>query len=252
MYINIESVDKSFKTISGDRIDAIKGLSFGVEEREFVTIVGASGCGKSTLLRLIAGLIEPSDGIITIGGQKVEGPIKKLGFVFQKPILFDWYKVLDNVLVPVEFAGLKKADYIDKAKELLQLVQLEGFENKYPKELSGGMQQRVSIARALILDPDLLIMDEPFGALDALTRETLNHELLRIWESKKKTVIFVTHDITEAILLGDRVIVFSSRPGKVDADIKIDIPRPRTAEVKKNRRFGEYEVEIYKLIANIS
>ena len=249
MYININSVDKSFKTISGDRINAIEGLSFGVEEREFVTIVGASGCGKSTLLRLIAGLIEPTGGIITIGGHEIQGPAKKLGFVFQKPILFDWYKVLENVLVPVDFAGLKKADYIDKAKDLLKLVQLEGFENKYPKELSGGMQQRVSIARALILDPDLLIMDEPFGALDALTRETLNHELLRIWESKKKTVIFVTHDIQEAILLGDRVIVFSSRPGKVDADIKIDIPRPRTTEVKKNRRFGEYEVEIYQLIS---
>src|SRR6056297_427032 len=250
MYINIESVNKYFNSISGDRVDAIRGLSFGVKEREFVTIVGPSGCGKSTLLRLITGLIEPSGGIITIGDQKVQGPVKKLGFVFQKPILFDWYKVLDNVLVPVEFAGLKKKNYIEKARGLLRLVQLEGFENKYPRELSGGMQQRVSIARALIMDPDLLIMDEPFGALDALTRESLNHELLRIWESEKKTVVFVTHDIQEAILLSDRVIVFSSRPGKVDADIRIDIPRPRTIEVKKNRRFGEYEVEIYNLIAN--
>ena len=249
MYIDIESVDKSFVTISGAKIDAIKGLSFGVKESEFVTIVGPSGCGKSTLLRLIAGLITPSKGTITIGGQKVKGPAKKLGFVFQKPILFDWYKVLDNVLVPVDFAGLQKKDYITDAKTLLQLVELEGFEDKYPRELSGGMQQRVAIARALILDPDLLIMDEPFGALDALTRDTLNLELLRIWENKKKTVVFVTHDIQEAILLADRVIVFSDRPAKVTADIHIDLPRPRTIEVKSNKRFGEYAVEVYNLIA---
>ena len=248
-YVRVEDVSKIFSTFSGDSITALQDISFDIASGEFISIVGPSGCGKSTLLRIISGLLKPSTGDVTVGGKPVREPVKGVGFVFQKPILFDWHKVLANVLVPVELAGLKKKDFIDTAHDLIKLVQLEGFEDKFPGELSGGMQQRVCIARALILDPDVLIMDEPFGALDALTRDQLNLELLKIWHERKKTVIFVTHNIPEAILLGDRVIVFSERPGTIKAVIPINLPRPRGIEVKKDQRFGEREVEIYGLIA---
>ena len=248
-YVKVDSVCKVFDTFSGDRIVAIEDISFDIRSGEFIPILGPSGCGKSTLLRIVAGLLKPTGGIVSVGGSPVHGPVKGIGFVFQRPVLFDWYKVLSNILAPVELAGLRKRDYVDKAYELIRLVKLEGFEDKYPKELSGGMQQRVSIARALILDPEILIMDEPFGALDALTRDQLNLELLKIWSEKRKTILFVTHNIPEAVLLGDRVVVFSERPGTVKAIIPIDLPRPRTIEVKKDRKFGEMEVELYKLIA---
>jgi len=249
-YIRVEGVSKVFSSLSGDDICALRDLSFSVQSREFVTIVGPSGCGKSTLLRIVAGLLQPTSGAVQVGGKPVSKPIKGAGFVFQKPVLFDWLKVLANVLIPVELAGLNKRQYEDKARKLLSLVRLEGFENKYPKELSGGMQQRVSIARALILDPDLLIMDEPFGALDALTRDDLNLELLKIWQETKKTVLFVTHNIGEAILLGDRVLVFSERPGRVGESISIDLERPRSIKTRTDVRFGEWEVEIYNYIAS--
>jgi len=236
-YVRVDSISKVFDTFSGDRIVAIEEVSFDI------------GCGKSTLLRIIAGLLKPTGGRVSVGGNPVHGPIKSIGFVFQKPVLFDWYRVLANVLAPVELAGLRKKDYIDKAHELIRLVKLEGFEDKYPKELSGGMQQRVAIARALILDPEILIMDEPFGALDALTRDQLNLELLKIWREKRKTILFVTHNIPEAVLLGDRVVVFSERPGRIKAILPVDLPRPRDIEVKKDKKFGELEVELYKLIA---
>jgi NitT/TauT family transport system ATP-binding protein len=248
-YVKVESVSKVFSTFSGDTITAVEDISFDIRSGEFITIVGPSGCGKSTLLRIIAGLLKPTEGRVFVGGNPVRGPIKGVGFVFQRPVLFDWHKVLANVLAPAELAGLKKRDYLHKAHDLIRLVKLEGFEDKYPRELSGGMQQRVSIARALILDPDILIMDEPFGALDALTRDQLNLELLKIWREKRKTVLFVTHNIPEAVLLGDRVIVFSERPGKIKATIPVDLPQPRGIEVKTDKRFGELEVEIYNLIA---
>ena len=248
-YVKVDSVSKVFDTFSGDRIVAIEDISFDIRSGEFISILGPSGCGKSTLLRIVAGLLKPTGGIVSVGGSPVQGPIKGIGFVFQRPVLFDWYKVLANILAPVELAGLRKKDYVDKAYELIRLVKLEGFEDKYPKELSGGMQQRVSIARALILDPEILFMDEPFGALDALTRDQLNLELLKIWSEKRKTILFVTHNIPEAVLLGDRVVVFSERPGRIKAIIPIDLMRPRTIEVKKDKKFGELEVELYKLIA---
>ena len=247
--VRIDSVTKVFQTLSGDEVLALEDISFEIVPGEFLSIVGPSGCGKSTLLRIVAGLLKPSRGRVLVGGREVRGPLKRVGFVFQRPVLFDWYKVLANVLAPVKLAGLKKKDYQDKARELIRLVKLDGFEDKYPAELSGGMQQRVSIARALILDPDILIMDEPFGALDALTRDQLNLELLKIWGEKRKTVIFVTHNIPEAVLLGDRVVVFSPRPGQAKAIIPIDLKRPRGVEVKTDPRFGEREVEIYNLIA---
>lgn len=248
-FVRVKDVSKIFSTFSGDAVAALQNISFDISSGEFISIVGPSGCGKSTLLRIISGLLKPSTGEVTVDGDPVQKPIKSVGFVFQRPILFDWHKVLANVLVPVELAGLKKKDFIDTAHDLINLVQLEGFEDKYPGELSGGMQQRVCIARALILDPDVLIMDEPFGALDALTRDQLNLELLKIWQERKKTVIFVTHNIPEAILLGDRVVVISERPGTIKADIPIDLPRPRGIEAKTDQRFGEREVEIYELIA---
>lgn len=248
-YVRVASVSKDFDTFSGDRIAALENVSFDVRPGEFIPILGPSGCGKSTLLRIIAGLLKPTGGIVSVGGNPVQGPIKGIGFVFQKAVLFDWYKVLANILAPAELAGLRKRDYVDKAYELIRLVKLEGFEDKYPKELSGGMQQRVSIARALILDPEILFMDEPFGALDALTRDQLNLELLKIWSEKRKTILFVTHNIPEAVLLGDRVIVLSERPGRIKAIIPIDLSRPRTIEVKKDKKFGELEVELYNLIA---
>ncbi len=248
-FVRIESVNKVFDTLSGDTIAAVKDISIDIGSGEFISIVGPSGCGKSTLLRMVAGLLRPSSGRVLVGGKLVQGPIKGVGFVFQRPVLFDWHKVLANVLVPVDLAGLNKKDYVDKAHELLNLVKLDGFEDKYPGELSGGMQQRVSIARSLILDPDILIMDEPFGALDALTRDQLNLEILRIWQERRKTAIFVTHNIPEAILLGTRVVVFSERPGTIKADIPIDIPYPRGIEARTDARFGEREVEIYNLIA---
>lgn len=248
-YVAVESVNKTFHSFSGEPIHALEDISFNVAPGEFITIVGPSGCGKSTLLRIIAGLLRPSEGYLSVGDIPVEGPIKRVGFVFQKPVLFDWHKVLANVLVPVALAGLSKRGYMEKARELIRLVKLEDFENKYPAELSGGMQQRVSIARALILDPDILIMDEPFGALDALTRDQLNLELLKIWQERKKTILFVTHNIPEAVLLGDRVIVFSERPGTIKATIPVDLPRPRGIEVKTDKRFGELEVQLYNLIA---
>ena len=249
-FIKLEGVSKVFDSLSGDAVCAVEDVSFEVQPREFITIVGPSGCGKSTLLRIIAGLLKPTTGQVTVAGKAVQGPIKGSGFVFQKPVLFDWLKVLANVLIPVDLAGLNKKNYEEKAGRLLRLVKLEGFENKYPNELSGGMQQRVCIARALIMDPEILIMDEPFGALDALTRDELNLELLKIWQEEQKTVLFVTHNISEAILLGDRVLVFSERPGTVRAAMDIDLKRPRDIDVRKDKRFGEWEVEIYNLIAD--
>ena len=248
-FVEIDTVSKVFYSFSGDEVHALEDISLDIAQGEFLSIVGPSGCGKSTLLRIVAGLLKPSGGKVSVGGKRVDRAIKGVGFVFQRPVLFDWYKVLGNVLAPVELAGMNKKDYLERAYELIRLVKLEGFEDKYPMELSGGMQQRVSIARALVLDPDILIMDEPFGALDALTRDQLNLEILRIWQESQKTVIFVTHNIPEAILLGDRVVVFSHRPGTVKATIPIDLPRPRGIEVKTNPRFGEWEVEIYNLIA---
>jgi NitT/TauT family transport system ATP-binding protein len=248
-YVRVESVSKVFTTFSGKPITAVRNISFDIRPGEFTTIVGPSGCGKSTLLRIIAGLLRPTEGRVSVGGNPVEGPVRGIGFVFQRPVLFDWYRVLSNVLAPVELAGLKKRDYLSRAHDLIRLVKLEGFEDKYPRELSGGMQQRVSIARALVLDPEILIMDEPFGALDALTRDQLNLELLKIWREKRKTILFVTHNIPEAVLLGDRVVVFSERPGRIKSIIPVDLARPRDIEAKKDRRFGELEVELYNLIA---
>lgn len=229
-----------------DEVVALQEVSFSVGEGEFVTVVGRSGCGKTTLLKLTAGLLRPSAGAVQVAGAPVRGPLTNVGIVFQAPVLLAWRRAIDNVLLQVEARKLSVENYRKRALELLDLTGLKGFEERYPSELSGGMQQRVSISRALIHDPPLLLMDEPFGALDAITRDEMNLELLRIWQEAKKTVLFITHSIPEAIFLGDRVIVMTPRPGKVSEIVNIDLPRPRTTALRDEPKFISYVKHIRK------
>jgi len=223
-----------------DAIAALRDIDFTVADGEFLSIVGPSGCGKSTLLKILAGLMPASDGEALLNGTPIEGPRRDIGMVFQSPVLFPWRTVLGNALLPVDVQGLGRARMIERAKALIALVGLSGFEQRYPWELSGGMQQRVALVRALIHDPALLLMDEPFGALDALTREAMNVELQRIWLERRKTVVFVTHSTSEAVFLADRVMVMTARPGRIGDMLKIDLPRPRTLDVMTTEAFGTY------------
>ena len=225
--IELTDVSQTFTTRSG-AVEALRGIDLKVAAGEFVTIVGRSGCGKSTLLRLVAGLIEPTGGRILVDGVAVTGPRRDIAMVFQKPALLPWRSVLDNVLLPTEFAGKRRSAFKDRAHQLLDVVGLEGFWNKLPHELSGGMQQRVALCRSLLLQPRVLLMDEPFSALDALTRNELAVELQRIHMENLATVVFVTHSIEEAVILADRVVVMSPRPGQIRKVLDIGIPRPRT------------------------
>ncbi|MCC7017161.1 MAG: ABC transporter ATP-binding protein [Rhodospirillales bacterium] len=236
-FIGLASVGKNFRTRSGDEVCALKDITLAIEPQEFVSIVGPSGCGKSTLLRIIAGLIAPSEGAVHMAGARVEGPRRDIGMVFQAPVLLPWRTNLKNVLVPAEVIGFDRRQSESRARELLDLVGLGRFADKYPSELSGGMRQRVSIARALMHDPATLLMDEPFGALDAMTRESMGLELLRIWNASRKTVILVTHSIEEAVFLADRVIVMSSRPGTVSEAVDVGLKRPRTTETRADGEF---------------
>lgn len=238
--IQIVDVSKVYTTVGGEEIPALEKVSLEVREKEFVAIVGPSGCGKSTFLKIIAGLLPVTTGKVTIEGKLVNGPQQGVGMVFQTPVLLQWRRVLENVMLPIEILDMNSKSYRKEALALLNLVGLQGFENKYPFELSGGMQQRVSICRALICDPPLLLMDEPFGALDALTRDDMNLELLRIWETKKKTAIFVTHSIPEAVFLADRVLVMSARPGRFVADETIELERPRRMDTKFSEKYVDY------------
>ncbi|MCF0261325.1 MAG: ABC transporter ATP-binding protein [Sphaerochaetaceae bacterium] len=244
--LSIKDLRKVYKTRDGE-LEAIGKVSFDVKDQEFVSIVGPSGCGKSTLLRIVAGLLEKTEGEIIVDKTKFN-PDKEVGFVFQKALLLDWRKVLDNVLLPIEILKLDKKKYRTRAMELLEMVGLKGFEDRYPNELSGGMQQRVSIARALIHDPKLILMDEPFGALDAITREKMNLELLRIWSESKKTVLFITHEISEAVFLSDRVIVLSARPSRQVGSFEINLPRPRGIDLKTTPEFNKYVIDVYKTL----
>ena len=230
-------------------VTALENVSFEIQAGNFVSIVGPSGCGKSTLLKIISGLLPASSGQVSVGGRPVERPLENVGMVFQAPVLLKWRSVLGNVLLPVEFAKLEVAGYLEKARALIKLVGLAGFEEMYPHELSGGMQQRASLCRALVTDPQLLLMDEPFGALDAMTRDDLDMELLRIWEERKKTVLFVTHSIQEAVFLSDQVFVMSARPGRLLEKIAIDLPRPRTMEMMSSAAHGAYTLRIRSLLA---
>jgi len=230
--VAIEGLSKTF-----DTGPAIENLSFEVGDKEFVSLVGPSGCGKSTLLRLVSGLIAPTRGSVRVREKVVRGPLVGVGMVFQAPVLLPWRSTLANVLFTAEMRGERAERYRARAAELIKLAGLEGFEARLPHELSGGMQQRVAICRALLLDPSLLLMDEPFGALDIITRERMGFELQKIWSAARNTVLFVTHSITEAVLLSDRVVVMSARPGRLKAEIAIDLPRPREVKTLSHPRF---------------
>ena len=226
--IRLQGISQVFRSRDGARVAALDDVDLSVASQQFACIVGPSGCGKSTLLRLVAGLIAPTRGTIEVGGRRVDGPREDVGIVFQKPTLFPWASVLENVLMPLKLMGRPTASHRQRAMELLEMVGLGGFETRLPGELSGGMQQRAAICRALIHDPPILLMDEPFGALDALTREEMTLELLSIWQERRKTIVFVTHSITEAVLLADKVVVMSARPGRIVSDLDVALPRPRS------------------------
>jgi NitT/TauT family transport system ATP-binding protein len=235
-------------TQRGRQFEALRDVSLQVDAGEFISIVGASGCGKTTLLRIVDGLKTPTRGQVSVDGQPVVKPGPDRGFVFQQDALFPWRTVLDNVVFGLEVQGRGKQESRARADVLLRLVGLAGFESHFPHELSGGMRQRANLARALTIDPDVLLMDEPFASLDAQTREIMQSELLRIWRSNRKTVLFVTHQIDEAVYLADRVVVMTSRPGQVKAVLEVDIPRPRDLSVKRTPRFLELVDEIWKMI----
>jgi NitT/TauT family transport system ATP-binding protein len=233
-------LNKTYLSKDGRPIVALADVDFEVRPGEFVTVVGPSGCGKSTLLRILAGIARASSGTAAIAGRPVKGPSREIGVVFQSPVLLPWRTVLQNVLVPAQIQRRDMRQARSRAMDYLELVGLQGFETKYPGELSGGMQQRVGIARALVNDPSLLLMDEPFGALDAMTRETMNLELLKIKERSGATVMLVTHSIPEAVFLGDRVVVMSPRPGRVTQIVRVELPKPRALDIINSDAFGTY------------
>jgi len=227
-------------------VTALKGVTFTINPGEFVSLVGPSGCGKSTLLKMMAGLLDRTRGELFIGNRLVNGTAPEVGMVFQAPVLLPWRTIRNNVLFPVEVRG--DAGGVERADKLIEMVGLGGFASRYPHELSGGMQQRAAIARALAQDPEVLLMDEPFGALDAMTREQMNVEVLRIWQAHRKTVVFVTHSISESVFLSDRVFVMTPRPGELAEIIEIDLPRPRTLDVINSPAFGTYVKQIRELL----
>jgi NitT/TauT family transport system ATP-binding protein len=239
--VQIKDVTKRFEETT-----AVQGIDLEIEQREFVSLIGPSGCGKSTLLRIIGDLIQPTSGNVSVNGKSARQARvdRDYGIVFQDAVLYDWRTVTRNIALPLELARWDRRRRAAKVQEMLELVELTGFENHYPWQLSGGMQQRVSIARALSFDPALLLMDEPFGALDEMTRERLNMELLQIWEASESTVVFVTHSIAEAVFLSTRVVVMSPRPGRISNVIAIDLPQPRTATTREEPRFFELVTEV--------
>jgi len=245
-FLDIDALDKVYPTRDGG-ITALRNVSFSIRTAEFVGLLGPSGCGKSTLLRCIAGLEPVSSGRITMNGATIDGPPEDMGIVFQRDVLLDWLTVLRNVLLPCRVRRLPVVEWVAKARALLELMGLRGLENRYPWELSGGMRQRVAICRALLLDPSLLLMDEPFGALDAMTRDELNLELQRVWLADAKTVLFVTHSIVEAVFLSDRVIVMSRPPGSVVDSVPVELPRPRPLAIREAPEFSRHVTHIRQI-----
>ena len=241
--IELAGVTKVYRTRDGE-VPSLRPIDIAVAEGEFVVIVGPSGCGKSTLLKLVAGLISPTNGRIQVAGHLVTKPHRDVGIVFQSALLLPWRRVLENIMTPVEVKGLPREEYLSRARALLKMAGLEGFERKYPWELSGGMQQRASICRALVHDPKIVLMDEPFGALDALTRERMNLELQRIQRETHKTVLMITHSIPEAVFLADRVLVMTERPGAIAASYDVALPKPRSFEVMSQAKFSELSRKI--------
>jgi len=247
-FIHLDGVSKTYGSGKEAHL-AISNATFDVLPGELACLVGPSGCGKSTLLKILSGLHPHDAGTVRIGSSEYPfDPAKDIGMVFQQPLLLKWRTILDNVLLPAEILGLPMAQSRERARDLLALVGLAGAEDKRPYQLSGGMQQRAAIARALVHDPKLVLMDEPFGALDALTREKMNLELLRIWKESGKTILFVTHGISEAVFLGSRVVVFTAGPAKMADDFTIELPHPRTLDIKTHEAFGVYTRRIYKLL----
>ena len=246
--IAVSHLEKTYLTRSGSQIRALTDVTLDVADGEFITIVGPSGCGKTTLLRILGGLLSASSGSVELLGRRVSGPSRKVGMVFQDPVLLPWRTVLENVMLPVVVLRLDRRTHHRRALDLLALVGLTGFEDRYPHELSGGMRQRVSLPRALVHDPVLLLMDEPFGALDAMTREAMNLELQRIWRESGKTVAFITHSIPEAAFLGDRVVVMSPRPGRIVDVVTVELGRPRDLDMLGSDSFGVYTRKIRQML----
>ncbi|WNV77096.1 ABC transporter ATP-binding protein [Geodermatophilus sp. DSM 44513] len=245
--LTVRGVSKVFRR-GGRSVTALAGVDLQAREGEFVVVIGPSGCGKSTLLHVLGGFETASSGEVVVGGTVVREPGRDRGMVFQKATLFPWWTIERNVAWPLEVAGATRRQCRERAGELLDLVGLTGFADAYPGELSGGMQQRAGIARTLALEPNVLLMDEPFGALDAQTRELMQEELNRIWQQAGITVVFITHDINEAVFLGDRVLVMSGRPGSIIADVPIDLPRPRDNDVKGSQEFAGYHARLWSLL----
>lgn len=239
-WIEVSELGKVYRPRRTSPVVALEDINFTVRQGEFVSLVGPSGCGKTTLLKLLAGLIGRTSGSARLAGEEIEGSRRDVGMVFQAATLLPWRTILENVMLPVEVQKLDRKVYRQRARELLSMVGLDGFEDRHPKELSGGMQQRAGICRALVHDPDVLLMDEPFGALDAMTREYMNLELLRIWRESGKTVVLVTHSIPEAVFLSDRVVVMSPRPGRIVELVDIELERPRRLEMMQSDAAGAY------------
>ena len=247
-FIQLDRVKKIFSS-RGEEFVAVSDVTMEVEAGEFVALVGPSGCGKTTILKILAGLHSYEEGTVRIGNAEVPfDPARDIGMVFQQSLLLKWRKILENVLLPAEILGLPLKESRERARDLIDMVGLGGFEDKYPYELSGGMQQRTAIARSLIHDPKLILMDEPFGSLDALTREHMNLELMRIWRESRKTIVFVTHSIQEAVFLGTRVAVLTAGPARMADYFAVDLEMPRGLEIKTHEAFGRYSRRIYKLL----
>lgn len=244
--ISIENLNMVYETDKGDKVTALTDVNLEIESSSFVSLLGPSGCGKTTLLRIIADLIAPTSGSVSVGGMSPTQArmARKLGMVFQSAVLYDWRSVLKNVEMPLEIMHLPKGERRDRAEHMLEMVGLKDFAHRYPYELSGGMQQRVSIARALAVNPGILLMDEPFSALDEFTREKLHDDLLGIWKENKMTVVFVTHNISESVYLSDKVVVMSPHPGRVSAVLDIDLNRPRCAQIREAEEYYDYIAEI--------
>jgi NitT/TauT family transport system ATP-binding protein len=240
----VDDIVKSFETADGS-MTAVDHVSLSVKQGEFMAVIGPSGCGKSTLFNVIGGLVDGYQGSVTVAGERVHGPHPSIGMVFQEESTFPWRTVTDNVAFPLEIAGMGKAERYERARHFIALVGLEGFENRYPAELSGGMRQRVAIARTLASEPKILLMDEPFGALDEQTRLLLGDKVLQIQHELKQTCLLITHNITEAVQLADRVLVMTYRPGKVKRIVEIDLPRPRSSEIVSSEAFGRYVAQIW-------
>ncbi len=246
--IQVRGLTKLYRSQKGSEVTALANLAFDVEEGEFIACIGPSGCGKTTLLKILGGLVSKTTGEVLLRQKPIEGPRQDIGVVFQNPVLLPWRTVVQNTMLPIEVLKLDPASYINRVNDLIKMVGLVGFEDKYPFELSGGMQQRNSIIRALVHNPAIMLMDEPFGALDAMTRELMNLELQRIWSESKKTIFLITHSIPEAVFLADRVIVLSARPGRIVDVVTVGLPRPRDLDLMGSPEFGKYVTRLRHLM----